>query len=161
HLIGSGHKGLTLEPDAVNLIRDSRACGVEIELATKIFACAGMREIQPEIAEWLIRFGKQPLHLSAELVGQMIILLFEYSSPYRGEMVLRVAIVAVARLTGPQCVVVELQQLFVERSVLAASEDHRAKAAIADRQRVDPLARGLLVPKNEIVGCRRFVQRFG
>jgi hypothetical protein len=89
-------------------------------------------EIQPEVPEWLIGFGKQPLHLSAELVGEMIVLLFEYGGAYGGEMVLCVAVVAVARLTGPQCVLVKLKELFVERSIFAASEDHRPESAIAD-----------------------------
>ena len=90
-----------MELDGVDLIGDSDAGGVEIELAAKVIGRAGVSEIQPEVAEWLIGFGKPPLHLSAELVGEMIVLLFEYGGAYGGEMVLRVAVVAVTRLTGP------------------------------------------------------------
>ncbi len=90
-----------MELDAFDLIGDSDAGGVEIELAAKVFGWAGVSEIQPEVAEWLIGFGKQSLRLSAELVGEMIVLLFEYGGAYGGEMVLCVADVAVARLTGP------------------------------------------------------------
>jgi hypothetical protein len=119
--------------DAPHFIGDSDACSVKIELAAKVFRGAGVRVIQPEVTERLIGFGEHPLHLPAELVGEVIVLLFEYSGAYGGEMVLCVAVVAIARLTGPKGVFVELEEFFVERSVFTASEDHRAEAAIADR----------------------------
>jgi hypothetical protein len=62
----------------------------------------------------------------------MVVLPVEYRGAYGGEMILCVAVVAVAWLTGPQGVFVELEEFFVERSVFTASEDHRAEAAIAD-----------------------------
>src|SRR5882757_4524518 len=101
HLIGSRDEGLAFELDAFNLIGGSDAGGIEIELAAKVFGWARVSEIQPEVAEWLIGFGKQSLHLSAELIGEMIVLLFEYRGAYSGEMVLGVTVVAVARLAGP------------------------------------------------------------
>ena len=49
----------------------------------------------------MVGFGEEALHLAAELVGEVVVLLFKDRVADIGEMVFGVAIVAVARLTGP------------------------------------------------------------
>jgi hypothetical protein len=68
-------------------------------------------------------------------------------------MVFGVWVVAVARLTGPERVLVELEEFIVGSCVFAASEDHRAETAVADGEGVDPLGRRFIVREGEVAGC--------
>ena len=61
-----------------------------------------------------------------------------------GQRVLRAGIVPVRRPARPERVVVQLQALDAD-----VAEHHRAEAAVADRQRLDPLRRGASVGQKE------------
>ncbi len=152
HLIGSGDKGFAFEADAVDFVGGAGAGGVEIELAAIVGGRAGMGEIDPQVAERLIGFGEEALHFFTELVGEVIVLMFEHGAAQGGEMVLRVGVVAVAGLAGPEGVLVELEDFFAEGAVFAASVDHGAETAVADGQRIDPLSGRFFVPEGQVAG---------
>src|SRR5438874_1153058 len=107
-----------------------------------------MREFDTQITEWLIGFRKQPLHLLADFIRTVIVLLFQHSTANFRKMVLCVRIVAIHRLARPESIFIELKQLFGGACVFSAAEDHGSETAIADRQSVYPLRGRLVIPEH-------------
>ena len=65
-------------------------------------------------------------------------------TPHFSEVLRSFRIVAIASLAGPDDVFVELNAFGGN-----SSEDHRAEAAVSDRQRFDPLRRGSPIPERQ------------
>ena len=63
-----------------------------------------------QAADRLVGLGKQALHLAAELVGQVIVLLFQNRPAHRGQIILRIEIVTVDRKARPERVFIQLQR---------------------------------------------------
>jgi len=63
-------------------------------------------EFEAEVAEGLVGFGEEALHLVAELVGKMVVLLFEDGGADLREIFWGLGVVAVAGLAGPEGVFV-------------------------------------------------------
>ena len=68
--------------------------------------------IDMEIAERLVGFREQTLHLRAKVVGEVIIPLLEHGLAYGGEPLFGFRIVAVDGHAGPERVFVELKSFF-------------------------------------------------
>ena len=130
-----------------------------------------------QAADRLIGLGKQALHLATELVGQVIVLLFQDRPAHLGQIILRVEIIAVDRKARPECVFIQLQRFFrgiggngtwrtIGLGILginwvdcASAKDHRSQTPVADGQSVNPLGCWFGVPQLEI--ARVVLRRLG
>ena len=70
-------------------------------MAAVVLRWGGVSEFEAEVAEGLVGFGEETLHLMAELVGQVIVLLLKDGGADLREIFWGFGVVAVARLAGP------------------------------------------------------------
>ena len=128
-------------PGAGGAERRRRDRAFEVQLAAVALDLARHVEVEEQVAERLVGLVERPLHLLRERVG-LGVAAGEGCRAHLRQPRLRVGVVPLAGAARPQRVVVEGQPL-----VPRVAEHHRAEATVADRQRLDPCPRGLLVPQ--------------
>jgi hypothetical protein len=151
-LVVVGRKGLARERDAADAVGGARNGFVHAQLAPIIDGLAAVVvERDVEVAERRVRAERPLVALPfADLgaVGQRLRLGVPAGKEQLADLRERFerrGVVGILRAAGPEAVDVELQPL-----VRDAAEDHRADAAVPDRQRLLPLRRGLVVPEREL-----------
>src|SRR5579875_3100777 len=139
-LVGIRSKGLTGDGGTADGIDGTSAGRVKIEFAAVTRHRSRVCKREPQVAEGLVGLRMGTLHLETDTVCEVVILLDKDGFPDCPKILLRIFVVAIPRIPGPKGVVVELQQFFIRRCVLAAtaSKDHRSQASVADWQRVYP-----------------------
>ncbi len=134
-------------PNAACAIADPRGRRVDVQFAAVVFNRRVVLERNPQVSERLVRLeARRPAHQlflreGVRLDGRSR----EEEAADLGEVGERVRIVALARASPPQRLLVELDALATDRS-----EHHRAEPAVAERQRVIPLRRRAGVPQRQI-----------
>ena len=142
--------------------------GCKVQFAAIVRYRAGVNAIHMQAADRLVCLGKQALHLATELVGQVIVLLFQDCPAHCGQIILRIEIITVDRKARPECVFIQLQRFFrgiggngtrrmIGLRVLginwvdcASAKDHRSQTPVADGQSVNPLGCRSGVPQLQI-----------
>ena len=89
------------------------------------------------------------LHLQANGIGPVIVLLLQYGVADGGKKLFCLPVISVTRKARPKRVVIQLQELFVERAILSSAKNHCAQVSITNRQGVDPLFGRPLVPQDK------------
>src|SRR3954451_11969570 len=111
NLIRSRDEALALEPDITDMVSGASAGRVEVQLTPVARHSAIVTKINPQIAERLIGFGEQALHLLAELIGGMVVLPFEHSMTDLSQILAGIPIVTISRFAGPERVFIDLEDL--------------------------------------------------
>ena len=146
---GMARKDFASKLRIANGVSNGRDGGRQIELPPIVAAHVAVLEDHGEIAKRLIGLREGPHHLLGESIrGGRVAGQGGTTNP--GKQPLRLRIVPILRPSRPQGVVVELQAFRDD-----AAEHHRAKAAVADRQRFHPaLGRPAIPEARRRVGCR-------
>jgi hypothetical protein len=132
-IVSTGGKAFALKAHTAYAVRHPAACGVEIKLTAIVIECCRVIESQPQITERLVCLGILLLHLSAELIGEVVVGLRQNSVANGLEVAPGLGIVSVARLPRPQPGIVSLQQFLCRIALGATTPDHRAQPSIANR----------------------------
>lgn len=130
-------------------VSDANTRGIEIEFAPISGDVCAMVEVHPQFTERLVGFGEKALHLLAELVCFVIVLINHHSFSDLGDVFAGFQVIAVARVPRPESVLVELNHL-PGRIAGITAEDHRTQAPVAYRGCVYPLRSRLVVPQHEV-----------
>ena len=120
--------------DVADLVAHRGHGVAEVQLAPVVAPEVAVLEGEPDVAERQVGLGERAHQPLGGGVGGGVVA-GQRQAADLGERGLRVRPVPVAGAAGPQRVVVDLQALDAD-----VAEDHRAEAAVADRQRLDPLA---------------------
>ena len=147
-LIGGGGKCGAFKFHIRHAVVRRRHRGCKVQFAAILRYRPGVSAIHMQAADRLVGLGKQALHLAAELVGQVIVLLLQDRLAYGGQIILRVKIITVDRKARPECVLIQLQRFF--RGI----GGNGTRALIGLRVFVDPWGRSRLRQRPSLPDAR-------
>jgi hypothetical protein len=147
-LVGNRGEDLAGVARAADVVADAHGGVVEREFAAVVGEIFVTGEVQAQVADGLERHavgfaGAGEDFFAGEFGGARVVA-GEDEAADLGKGVAGGGDVVVVRAAGPERVFVELQALFAD-----AAEDHRAEAAVAEREGLDPLAGGLRIPERQ------------
>ncbi len=96
-LIRRGGEDLAIEDDPTGRVLRRGAGLFEIELAAIGFDLCCMVQIDRKVSERLVCLGEETLHLPADLVGLVVVVLLQYGTADIAQMIARIKVVAVNR----------------------------------------------------------------
>ena len=139
---------------AVEVVADADGGVVERKFAAIVGEIIVAGEMKPQIAHGLIRhavgFARARHDFRGGEIRRAGVVAGEDASADFGQRLPGGRLIVVVRAAGPDGVLVELQAFLG-----GAAKHHRGEPAVADGQRLDPLACGLRIPEKQRIGAAR------
>ncbi len=158
HLVDRSCEHLTSKPNTTLFVAHGVDCPIKVKLVDVICNLTLIRELQNQVSRRLVLllFNRISHQVLAELPMSLIVLPFENQALDFAQMLFASFDSGVVWASGPIGLLVELNHLLI-----GLAEYHRAKPAVAHRQRVFPLVSRLAIPQYlcriqvGAVACRR------